>query len=291
MPNLDARDRRDEHDEPEPSPYLRRTRRPEVRRRARWKQLLLVGGAVTLASGGVLAAAGYELVSYLISSPRFTLQETEAAATGEYISPAVISQIFSGDVGRSVYRVPLEERRQQLLSLPWVESAYVMRAWPNHLRVLATERKPVAFVRLEGQRAAGSNVPARAPLSLIDREGVLLPLPAQGNLPFPVLSGVTAAQPLSERRKLVGVLLTVLADLDSESPQRSGEISEMDLSDPSDAAVTASVSGSAILVHLGNTNFLARYKYFLDNLDHWRDQYRTVRSVDLRFEKQVIVQP
>ena len=284
MPNF-------EHDEPEPSPYLRRPRRPEVRRRARWKQVLLVGGAITLASGGVLAAAGYELVSYLRSAPRFTLQEPEAVASGEYISPEIVSRVFFADVGHSVYRVPLEERRQRLLALPWVESAYVMRAWPNHLRVLATERKPVAFVRLEGQRPAGSNVPARAHLSLIDREGVLLPLPAHGNFPFPVLSGVTAAQPLPERRKRVGVLLAVLADLDSESPQRSGEISEMDLSDPSDAAVTASVSGSAILVHLGNANFLARYRYFLDNLDHWRDQYRTVRSVDLRFEKQVIVQP
>jgi cell division protein FtsQ len=284
MPNL-------EHDEPEPSPYLRRPRRPEVRRRARWKQLLLVGGAVALASGGVLAAAGYEIVSYLRSSPRFTLQETEAAATGEYISAAVVSQVFSTDVGRSVYRVPLEERRQELLALPWVASAYVMRAWPNHLRVLATERKPVAFVRLGAQRPADSDVPPRAPLSLIDREGVLLPLPAHGNFAFPVLSGVTAAQALPERRKRVGVLLAVLTDLDSETPPRSGEISEMDLSDPSDAAVTASVSGSAVLVHLGSNNFLARYKYFLENLDHWRDQYRTVRSVDLRFEKQVIVQP
>ena len=250
-----------------------------------------MGGAVTLASGGVLAAAGFELVSYLISSPRFTLQETEAVATGEYISTAVVSQVFSADVGRSVYRVPLEERREQLLSLPWVASAYVMRAWPNHLRVLATERKPVAFVRLEGKRPADSNVPARAPLSLIDREGVLLPMPAHGNFPFPVLSGVTESQPLRERRKRVGVLLAVLADLEGESPQHSSEISEMDLSDPSDAAVTASVSGLAVLVHLGSTNFLARYKYFLDNLDHWRDQYRTVRSVALRFEKQVIVQP
>ena len=151
----------------------------------------------------------------------------------------------------------------------------------------------MAFVRLPRQRAARPGAsPARpAPLLLIDRQGVLLPLPARGNFQFPVLTGVSEAQDLPERRRRVVVLLAVLADLDSESPQHSGEISEIDLSDPADAAVTASVSGSAILVHLGGANYLARYKYFLDNLDHWRGQYRTVRTVDLRFEKQVIVQP
>jgi cell division septal protein FtsQ len=160
-------------------------------------------------------------------------------------------------------------RRQQLMALPWVESAHVMRAWPNRLRVLTAERTPVAFVRLP-PRARSADRPGG--LSLIDRYGVLLPLPARGNFQFPVLAGVTEAQPLAERQQRVGVLLAALAELDSETPHHSGEISEADLSDPSDAAVTVTVSGSAILVHLGDRNFLERYKLFLANLEQWRSE-------------------
>jgi cell division protein FtsQ len=291
MPRSDERVERDEHDEPEPSPYLRRSRRPEVRRRSRWKRLALIGLPILLVSTSALAAAGYGFVAYLTTSPRFALQQPETVVAGEHISPDVLAQMFSLDVGRSIYEVPLETRRQQLMALPWVESAYVMRAWPNRLRLVATERRPVAFVRLAPPAGARGSQGRSAGLSLIDREGVLLPLPARGNFPFPVLTGLTEEQPLAERRRRVRVLLALLADLDSETPPRSGEISEVDLSDASDAAITVTASGSAILVHLGDAHFLARYKLFQQNLAEWRAQYGTVRTVDLRFEKQVIVQP
>jgi cell division protein FtsQ len=285
MPNPNERD---ELEEPKPSPYLRRSRRPEVRRRARWKRWVLLGGGILVIVGTAFAAAAYAFTTYVTGSPRFALRELEAANTGEHVPRAAVDRIFSLDVGRSVYEVPLETRRQQLMASPWVESAYVMRAWPNRLRVLTAERRPVAFVRLP-PRSRNSDRPGG--LSLIDRHGVLLPLPARGNFQFPVLTGVTESQPLPERQRRVGVLLAVMAELDSETPQRSGEISEADLSDPLDAAVTVTASGSAVLVHLGDRNFLDRYKLFLANLDQWRSEYGTVRTVDLRFEKQVIVQP
>jgi hypothetical protein len=44
-------------------------------------------------------------------------------------------------------------------------------------------------------------------------------------------------------------------------------------------------------VHLGNSHFLERYRLFLENVEAWREQYGAVRSVDLRFEKQVVVKP
>jgi cell division protein FtsQ len=270
----------DDLDIPEPSPYLRRARRVEVRRdAARWRRALLIGTPVVLLSGGVFAVAAYAVNTYLTTSPRFTLSEGLQVSGTQRISRDRVAQMFGGDAGRSVFEIPLERRRRELMAIPWVESAYVVRSWPNRLRVLVTERKPVAFVRLTSG------------IYLIDAEGVLLPLLGPGKYQFPVLNGVSESQPAAERKKRAGIMLKVLEDLDRETPRRSGDISEIDLTDPNDAALTVTESGLAVVVHLGNGHYLDRYKLFLENVEAWREQYGSVRSVDLRYEKQVIVKP
>ncbi|MBI3694066.1 MAG: FtsQ-type POTRA domain-containing protein [Acidobacteria bacterium] len=270
----------DDLDAPESSPYLRRSKRVEVRRdAARWRRVLLLGGLILLLASGILGVTAYGVSTYLTTSPRFTLQDSLAIAGVEHVTREQVAEIFANDIGRSVFSIPLERRRAQLMVLPWVETAHVVRGWPSHLGILIRERRPVAFVR------------APSGLSLIDREGVLLPILGGGKFPFPVLDGISQSQAVSERKKRVGVALAVLADLDRETPARSGEVSEIDLSDPNDAAITVSTSGTPALVHLGNAHFLERYKLFLENVEAWREQYGSVRSVDLRFEKQVIVRP
>lgn len=269
----------DEKDEQEPSPYLRRSKRVEVRRGpARWKRVLLIGLALLMALGGVAVTAAYAVGVYLSGSPRFVFREGLAVAGAAHFSPDQIARVFAGDAGRSIYDVPLERRRQEILSLPWVENAFVSRGWPNRLRVQIEERQPVAFVRTRS-----------GALSLVDREGTLLPVPRKGKFPYPMLTGVNESQPAADRRQRVARMLAVLQDLDREEPPRSGEISEIDLTDPADAAVTVASAGSAVLLHLGPEHFLERYKYFLEHIEAWRGQYGAVESVDLRYEKQVIV--
>jgi len=267
-----------EADEQEPSPYLRRSKRVEVRRGARWKRVAVIGIPLLLAAGGVMATAAYGVGTYLSRSPRFALHESLAVAGAQNFPADQVARVFAADAGHSVFDVPLEKRRQQLMALPWIQSAWVLRAWPNRLRVQVTERRPLAFVR------AGSGA-----LGLIDGDGVLLPLPRRGKFPFPVLIGAGESIPAPERRKRVARMLAVLEDLDRDTPKRGGEVSEIDLSDPDDAAVTVAAGASAVLVHLGNGQYLERYRYFLHNVDTWREQYGAVHSVDLRYEKQVIV--
>lgn len=269
----------------ESSPYLRRARKVEVRRSAgRWRRALLWSGAVLLAGGLPLWTAGYVIHLYLTSSPRFTLAEAVTVGGAEHVSREELTEVFAPDLGRSVFSAPLEERRRNLEALPWVKTAHVLRGWPNRLRVAVGERTPVAFARV-----AGGAEPGTARLWLIDTEGVLLPLPRHGKFPLPVLSGIAESQTQPERQKRVALMLSLLRDLDRETPAHSGEISEVDLSDPTDAAVTVVASGAAVRLHLGRESFLERYKMFLENIEGWREQYGTVRSVDLRFEKQVIV--
>lgn len=266
-------------EEPEPSPYLRRPRRVEVRRAAvRWKRLALLAVPLAVAAGGAVTAAAYGLSAYLSRSPRFTLPGTPEAAGLAYASREQVARVFAADAGRSVFDAPLEKRRQQLMTLPWVENAWVMRGWPNRVRVAVTERRPAAFVRaLNGT------------LALVDQEGVLLPLPRRGKFALPVLTGVNEALPPAERKRRVARMRAVLEDLDRDSPKRGREVSEIDLTDPNDAAVTVAAGGAAVLVHLGDGRYLERYRYFLDNIESWREQFGAVLSVDLRYEKQVIV--
>jgi len=82
-----------------------------------------------------------------------------------------------------------------------------------------------------------------------------------------------------------------MRELDSEGAHYSQDLSEVDLSDSEDVkAVVADPSG-AVLVHVGSSDFLRRYKIYLAHLQEWRQQFQKVESVDLRYERQIIVNP
>jgi cell division protein FtsQ len=43
-------------------------------------------------------------------------------------------------------------------------------------------------------------------------------------------------------------------------------------------------------VHFGDTDFLNRYQKFEEHLAEWRTQYPTLSSVDMRYDRQVVLQ-
>jgi cell division protein FtsQ len=190
-------------------------------------------------------------------------------------------EIMGSDIGRNIFFVPLPERKQQLEEIPWIESATVMRLLPNRLRVEVHERTPVAFVRI------------RSKVSLIDGNGVVLELPphSSARYSFPVVTGMEESDPLSTRASLMKLYGELMHDLDSEGAHYSSSLSEVDLSDPEDVKITVADSEGAVLVHLGNTQFLERYKLYLAHVEEWRQKYNKLESVDLRYDRQVIVNP
>ena len=78
-----------------------------------------------------------------------------------YASRAKVQRVFAGDFDRSIFSVPLAERRRRLLAIDWVEDASVSRVWPDRLVVRIRERKPVAFVSFR-VRTAADRRPGRA---------------------------------------------------------------------------------------------------------------------------------
>lgn len=265
-------------------PYLRRQKPVEVRRsrlRVRTTIRLWKWMAAMLLFGAVLFA-GYQTVRFVLGDSRFRLEESAIDVSGvKYITRRQVAEKFAGDIGRSVFVVPLARRQAMVEEITWVESAAVARVWPNGVRVAIRERVPVAFLR----NTSG--------LYLVDRHGVIMERPNHATFSFPVLTGVHERDPAEQREQRMRLYLALMEDLDRDGGHYTLDVSEVNVSDPEDARlVIAPREGSeAILVHLGNANFLSRYRTYLAHIRQWRQQFEKIQSIDLRYEKQIIINP
>src|SRR5580692_7264540 len=209
-------------DEPK---YLRRQKPVEIRKRKFSKKSwplyrrVLVGGLTALSVGFALYAAA----SYLLYSPGVVLTSADQIEIqgNRFVPPDAITEKFLADMGRSVVRVPLTERREALESLPWVEQAHVQRVLPNQIRVEITERTPVAFLR------TGSE------LSLVDSQGMIFDKPVEGKFRFPVVGGIAESMPLEQRAQRMNSFLQLMKEIELTQPGADDRVSEVDLSDAS----------------------------------------------------------
>ena len=280
---LDARmlDLEDE----EESPFLRGQKRVPVRRGAlprkaigRIKLLLIV----VLASG-VIALVGVTLYRYGTQSWRFRIDSSDNIALlgNKNVTRAQVLEVMGGDIDRNIFFVPLAERKKQLEEIPWVESAAVMRLYPNRMRIELHERTPMAFVDVDSR------------IAFIDSQGVIMDLPpgAQTSYSFPVIVGMSDNEPLSTRAPRMKIYAELVRELDSTGAHYSQSLSEVDLSDLDDVKATVSDPKGAVLVHLGSSNFLQRFQVYVAHVQEWRSQFSRLDSIDLRYEGQVIVNP
>jgi cell division protein FtsQ len=267
------------------SPFLRGQKRVPVRRgplpkkaASRIKIAVIVLGVI-VAVGAVAAF----LYSYGSQSWRFRVESSDdlEVTGGENVTRRQIMEVMGGDIGRNIFFIPIDQRKHQLEEIPWVESANVMRLLPNRLRVTIQERTPTAFVQLGPK------------ISLIDGHGVVMELPSKAakQYSFPVIVGVGENEPLSTRAPRMKIYSELTKELDADGSHSSQDLSEVDLGDPDDVKITVSDPQGQVLVHLGSQNFAERYKTYKSHIQEWRQQFQHVYSVDLRYERQVIVNP
>ncbi len=246
------------------------------------------GGRIVFASLAFLLLAALVMAwvaarSSLMRDPRFVLATSDDVqiAGAEHLSRDQVLRVFAPDLERSIFRVPLAERRAELEQLPWVAHATVMRLLPDILRVKIAERVPVAFVR------QGTEI------GLVDSSGVLLDMPPEAagdpRYSFPVLTGVTAQEPLVDRAAKIQVYLQFMNALDSTGQHLTESVSEVDISDPEDLRALITSGGSDVLVHFGQEQFLRRYQEFEQHLPEWRQAYPKLASVDMRYQGQIVL--
>jgi cell division protein FtsQ len=268
--------------------YLRRQKPVEIRKRKfsrkAWPlyRRVLAGGLAALAVG----FAAYQAGRYFLYSPSVMLENSDQIQIegNRFVTRDAIVEKFSGDLGRSVVRVPLGERRNALESLPWVEFAGVQRVLPNRIRVEITERTPVAFLRTAGD------------LSLIDSHGMILERPADGEFHFPVVAGIGESTPRESREQRMSTYVQFIKEIELAQPGADDHVSEVDLSDAADLRATLTGLGahgdpSPVLVHFGDSAFGNRYHMLSENIGQWRSSAGSIDSVDLRFARQVVVNP
>ena len=64
----------------------------------------------------------------------------------------------------------------------------------------------------------------------------------------------------------------------------------MDLTDPDDVKALLGGDGPDVLVHFGDRDFLERYQRYEQNLTDWKTKYPKLASVDMRYERSVVLE-
>lgn len=283
--------------------YLRRQKPLEIRRRKfgrkAWRTYLR---ATMWAAVGLAGAwAAFECGQFLLASPAMALMHPDQVVISgtHYAERRSVLEIFAADRGKSILRVPIDQRRNELEAIPWVESAVVRRVLPNKIAVAITERTPVAFLR-EGSSMA-----------LVDSHGVILDRPLEGNFDFPVVTGIGPEMQLDDRAQRMQLFSGFMQQIESAGAAAASTINEVDLSDMEDvramvtglggssveiaddagATDSASQAAAPVLVHFGDGDFASKYQTLVQDIGQWREKAGSVQSVDLRFNGEAVVNP
>ena len=268
--------------------YLRRQKPVEIRRKKfsgkTWPFYRRVLVAV-LAGAACAVAIGFA-AHYLLYSPQMLLLKPDQIDVqgNHFVAKEDVRKLFVHDRNRSVLRIPLDSRRSQIEELPWVEDASLQRVLPNQLKIFVTERTPIAFFRNGTE------------LTLIDSHGVLLDRPQGEEFHFPIVTGLSDNMPREERGKRMKTYQEFMKSVDLVKAGSSDKVSELDLSNPRDlrAVLTGLGSGqnaSGVTVHFGQSEFTRKYQMLVENFTQWQANAGQVRSIDLQYAKQVVVNP
>jgi cell division protein FtsQ len=266
--------------------YLRRQKPVEIRRKkfagrsaSFYRRAFIFGIAATVLIGAA-AIAG----DFLYHSPQVALlKPDQVELTGNHIvSRDAVLQQFARDRGHSVLSIPLDARRSALEELSWVETASVQRILPNRIRVDITERTPIAFLRNGTE------------LALIDAHGVILDRPRGENYQFPIITGLSDNTPRDERGRRMQTYQDFVKDIDLVRAGSSDRVSEIDLSNARDlravmTGVTAPNDAQAVTIQFGQNDFAGKYRLVVDNFAQWQASNGRVRTIDLQYSRQVIL--
>ena len=266
--------------------YLRRQKPVEIRRKkfggksASFYRRAFVFGVIATALITAVALAG----DFLYHSPQVALLKPEQIELigNHIVSRDAVLQQFVRDRGHSVLSIPLDTRRSALEELSWVETANVQRILPNHIRVEITERTPIAFLRNGTE------------LGLIDAHGVILDRPRGEDFQFPIVTGLSDSVSREERARRMATCQDFLKAVDNVRSGSSDRVSEIDLSNPKDLrAVMTGISSAndsqAVTIQFGASDFGGKYRLVVDNFAQWQASNGHVRTIDLQYSKQVIL--
>jgi cell division protein FtsQ len=269
----------------------RETQRSAGEKSARpaWRAYALPAAGAT-AAGIVALGLFLSFERWVETHPRFQARTRPLPGESGTLSirgatrPSVLKTVreaFAEDDGRSIYLLPLAERRARVLGAAWVRDATVTRRWPNSIEVTVTERTPIALAKVSRHRGGALNI------RMIDEEGALLPLTERRSYTLPMLFGIREDQKPEDRRAAVFVMREFYRQIEGLGVP----VSELDVADLANVRCRARMDNRTVILQLGGANFGANIKRFRD---HWPDIERRmpgVTAVDLRLEDRITAAP
>ncbi len=253
---------------------------PDLRQALRWLLRILPVALLLVAC----AQAFHSVEQFLLEDPRFHLGTARGDNAPDirvwgavHASLDRIEAVFAQDVGKSIYLLPLRQRRLSLLAIDWVKDATVARIWPHRVDVFIREREPVAFMQLPSPSQASRQV------ALIDEEGVILKPPPKNTYDLPVISGISPQQPEPARAEGVRAALAMIADLGPHA----AKVSEINVAKPDNLTVTMGIDGGAPTLILGDKNYRRRVEHFLAHYAEIRRRLPAAATFDLRLDDRI----
>jgi cell division protein FtsQ len=249
----------------------------------RWVRFSIsLAGGMLLMVGTLLA--WHRTEEFLIKDDRFRLAQAEELDGQSpnlivegihYASASQIRRIFAEDIGRSLYLVPIQKRRRQVLEIDWVEDTTISKIWPKTLKVKIVERVPVAFVHLRSRAKDGISR-----FALVDRDGFILRPRIASKFTLPVITGMEETEPIENRRARVRRVLGMIKDIGPLASQ----VSEINVADPNNLVVAEHVEGTVINLMLGSENYAERLQNFLTNYEEIKAKRPDAATLDLRVD-------
>lgn len=228
--------------------------------------------------------AWHRTEEFLIKDDRFRIVEADELPGQSpdlivegihYASASQIRHIFAEDFGRSLYLVPIQERRRRLLAIDWVEDATISKIWPKTIKVRIRERVPVAFVHLRPNAKDGISR-----FALIDKDGYILRPRVAAKFTLPVVTGLRETEPLENRRARVRRVLGMLKEIGPLADQ----ISEINIADPNNLIVAEHVNNDVVNLMIGDESYPERLQNFLANYGEIKAKRPDAKTLDLRVD-------
>jgi len=249
-----------------PSPFRRRRFVAPHRRRS--PLLMLARPFLTaLLLVGLPVAGG----AWVITSPRFLLSSIVVSGTSR-VQPSEVGEALEPLRGKHLLLVSLADVENRLAENLWIEGANLRKRMPDSLVVEIRERQPVMLLR----RDEG--------LFYVDRGGTVIDLYDPAREADLLLLSIGAGARLE-----VEPALAVAAELELVAPDWASGLSEVEVLGGGDFRLFTAALPFPVLVSLGGVG--RQVRKFREVMPEIARRYDRVTAVDLRFSRQIVIQP
>lgn len=115
--------------------------------------------------------------------------------------------------GDSMLSISTSDLKARIRQVPWVKAVTVDKVWPDELKIVVTEYKPVALMIVDG--------PGGGRLAYVDRGGhIFADVQSGDDIDFPVITGLNGMLQ-EEREKVMGDILFFLRYINSSDKNLS----------------------------------------------------------------------